>query len=167
LTTSAEAPGTPTWRFVWNHPAHAIAFGFGAGMSPAPGTVGTLVAFPLYALLLLWLPRPAVYVALVLVFLVGLWAADRTGKSLGIEDYHGIVCDEIAAYLATLYLVPQGPAWFIASFIVFRAFDIWKPFPISYLERTIRGALGVMLDDLMAGIYTILVLRLCELVLHG
>ena len=145
-------------KFLFSHPAHFLAFGFGAGLSPyAPGTVGTLVAFPLFFLL-----RgldPAIYFTLVAVlYAVGIWFCDVAGKSLGVPDHGGIVWDEIVAMLLVLPFAPQTPAGFVAAFLLFRLFDIWKPFPIRYADRHIHGGFGVMFDDLLAAIYAIVCL---------
>lgn len=147
-------------KLLFSHPAHFLAFGFGAGLSPyAPGTVGTLVAFPLFFLL-----RgldPVIYFSLVAVlYTAGIWFCDVAGKSLGVPDHGGIVWDEIVAMLLVLHFAPQTPAGFVAAFLLFRLFDIWKPFPIRYADRHIHGGFGVMFDDLLAAIYAIVCLLL-------
>lgn len=140
---------------------HLLAFGFGTGLSPrAPGTLGTLVAFPLYWLLEPRLSAVQFLAALVLMFAGGVWICDRTGRALGVTDHGGMVWDEIVAFLAVLYLIPPGPAWQAAGFLLFRGFDILKPGPIGYFDRTLKGGLGVMFDDLAAAFFTLLVLAL-------
>ena len=149
----------PSWRFLLSRPAHFIAFGFGAGLVPvAPGTFGTLLAFPLY-----WLIQPRVdaveYLLLVAVlFGLGIWACDVTGRALGVADHSGMVWDEIVAFLLVLYFVPAGLPWQAAAFLLFRLFDILKPPPIGYYDRTFKSGFGVMLDDLVAAFYTLVVL---------
>lgn len=148
----------PDLRFILRHPAHFLAFGFGTGLSPfAPGTVGTLVGFPLYFLL-----RgldPAVYFFVVaLLYVAGIWFCDVAGKAIGVADHGGIVWDEIVAFLLILPFAPFTLTGFAAAFLLFRLFDIWKPFPIRYADRHIHGGFGVMFDDLLAACYAIVCL---------
>jgi phosphatidylglycerophosphatase A len=153
----------PSARFAFSHPAHFIAFGFGAGLSPfAPGTAGTLVAFPLWWLIGPAYDAPVLLALLALLFAAGVWACDVTGRHLGIAD-HGAMCwDEIVAFLLVLAIAPQAPAWQAAAFLLFRAFDVVKPPPIRELERRIKGGFGVMFDDILAAGYTLLVLALAK-----
>jgi phosphatidylglycerophosphatase A len=148
----------PDWRFALAHPAHFLALGFGTGLSPkAPGTVGTLAAFPIY-FALQGLPV-AMYWAIAAVFLLaGIWICGRTGAAMGEHDHGGIVWDEIAAFLLVLPCAP--PAWwgYGLAFALFRLFDIWKPFPIAWLDARVPGGLGVMLDDVLAAAYAVLCL---------
>src|SRR5262245_27461654 len=144
----------PGVSFTFNHPAHFIALGFGAGLSPvAPGTAGTLLAFPLW-----WLIgggyEPLVLLGvLAFLFAVGVWACERTGRDLGVAD-HGAMCwDEIVAFLLVLALVPAEPAWQAAAFVLFRIFDILKPPPIRQFEMRFKGGFGVMFDDILAAGY--------------
>ncbi len=118
---------SPNWKFILSRPAYFIAFGFGSGLSPfAPGTAGTLAAFPIYGLLVLAALNPVAYFALIAgLFLIGVWASHETGRALGIADYGGIVWDEIVAFLAILYFTPPTWGWFIAAFFIFRLFDVW------------------------------------------
>jgi len=153
----------PTPAFAFNHPAHFIALGFGAGLSPfAPGTAGTLVAFPIW-----WLMRdgyePLVLLAiLAALFVIGVWACSRTGRDLGVSD-HGAMCwDEIVAFLLVLAIAPEGAAWQAAAFFLFRAFDVVKPPPIRQVEMRFKGGFGVMVDDVLAAGYTLLVLAVAK-----
>lgn len=149
----------PDWRFVAAHPAHFLAFGFGAGLSPrAPGTVGSLVALPLYALLCL-LPPAWFWAWVALALVAGVWVCDVTGRALGASDHGGIVWDEIAAMWLVLPFAPQSWWGWLLAFALFRLFDILKPWPIGWLDRKVRGGLGVMLDDGMAALYAILCLE--------
>jgi len=133
-------------------PVHFLAFGFGSGLFPrAPGTAGTLVAVPLAFLardldLLTFLALAAV------LFVFGVWICDRTARDLGVHDHPGIVWDEIVGYLVTVAWVPREGLWLVAGFVLFRLFDIWKPWPISTLDRRVGGGVGIMLDDLLAGL---------------
>jgi phosphatidylglycerophosphatase A len=142
----------PTLRFCVAHPAHFIALGFGAGLSPwAPGTLGTLVAIPIAKVL--WLANSdAVYlVAMALAVAGGIWAAERTSRDLGVADHGGIVIDEIAAFLAVLFFVGDDAARIGYAFLLFRLFDIAKPPPIRAIDARVKGGFGVMADDLVAG----------------
>lgn len=155
----------PDLKFLFEHPANFIALGFGTGLAPkAPGTVGSLVAFPLWGLLIL-LPPAICWVLVVAGFVGGIWVCAKAAYGLGIADHGGIVWDEIVAMVAVLLMVPAGWIWWIAAFVCFRIFDIWKPFPISYFDRTLKGGFGVMFDDLLAAIYAIAVLRILEQIL--
>lgn len=137
---------------VWQDPAYFIAFGFGSGLMPvAPGTWGTLAAIPLY--LLMMNTHWSVYLILTfLAFILGVWVSDKVTKDLGIQDYKGIVWDEVVGYLLTMFLVPKGITWMILGFILFRIFDIWKPQPIRYIDHKVHGGLGIMLDDVLAAV---------------
>ncbi len=155
LTTS------PNFKFILSRPAYFIAFGFGSGLSRfAPGTAGTLAAFPIYGLIvMLALSGAAYFVLLLALFLIGSWAAQVTGRALGVADYGGIVWDEIVAFLAVLYYTPPTVVWFAAAFFIFRIFDIWKPFPIRYFDTHLKNGFGVMFDDALAAVYSIAVIK--------
>jgi phosphatidylglycerophosphatase A len=149
----------PTLRFTLAHPAHCIAFGFGAGLSPwAPGTAGTLLAW-----LLAWLAGPALgtppgLALIAALFVLGVWVCEVTGRHLGIADHGSMVWDEVVAFLLVLAIIPATFAWQLAGFALFRLFDIAKPPPIRWLETRFKGGWGVMIDDLLAAGYTLLVL---------
>ena len=148
-------------KFVFSHPAHFLSFGFGSGLSPvAPGTAGTLVAFPLYWLMQQWLSGTAILVVILLIFMVGVWACQYTGQVLGVPDHGGIVWDEIVAFLLVLLFSPQTLPGYASAFLLFRLFDIWKPFPIRYADQHIHGGFGVMFDDLLAAVYALACLLL-------
>lgn len=155
---------SPPWRFVLRNPIHFAAFGFGSGMSPfAPGTVGTLVAFPIYWALVQLGMRQEAYLALIFfLFVIGIWFCEKTGSALGVADHNGIVWDEIVAFLLILHFTPQTLNWFVVAFFVFRIFDVWKPFPIRHFDSTIKNGFGVMLDDLLAAIYSLAVIVLLD-----
>src|SRR5262245_14426444 len=111
-TISAEMPARPGLRFVWRHPAHAIAFGGGAGLVPvAPGTAGTLLAFPIYWVLSLFLSMPWMLALIALGYALGVWACGYTGRALNVADHGGIVWDEIVAFLLVLAIAPAGVLW--------------------------------------------------------
>lgn len=145
---------------VLKSPVCFLAFGFGSGLSPVgPGTMGTLAAIPLYLLashLNLW-----AYIALTLaMFLIGIWLCGSAERIIGVQDHSGIVWDEFVGLFITLIAVPVQPLPILAGFTLFRFFDIIKPWPIGYLDRRIHGGLGIMLDDVLAGVYAWIVLFL-------
>ncbi len=161
-----SASARPDAAFAFSHPAHLIAFGFGAGLAPrAPGTAGTLLAWAIGALFLRHFPALALLACTPLAFLLGVWACGVTGRHLGVADYGGMVWDEIVAFLAVLALVPRDLAWQVAAFVLFRAFDIAKPPPIRSLERRWHGGFGVMIDDVLAAAYALVVLAVFKRVL--
>ena len=144
----------------WRNPVHLLAFGLGVGAVPkAPGTAGTLVALPLY-LLIESLDPLGYLLVLAVVFLVGIYLCGRTSRDLGVHDHSGIVWDEILGYLVSMWLAPPGWGWMLLGFLLFRVFDILKPWPIGWLDRRVTGGLGIMLDDLVAGIFALAVLQL-------
>jgi phosphatidylglycerophosphatase A len=151
----------PRPAFAFSHPAHVLALGFGAGLSPfAPGTAGTLAAWAAGIALAAFLTPPVMLALAAALFLAGIWACDVTGRHLGVSDHGAMVWDEIVAFLAILALVPGELAWQAAAFVLFRFFDIVKPQPVRYFEQRYRGGFGVMFDDLVAAAYTLLVLAL-------
>jgi phosphatidylglycerophosphatase A len=151
----------PTPSFTASHPAHMVAFGFGVGLVPfAPGTFGTLLAWPLGWFLGGTYPAPVVFAVIAALFGLGVWACGVTGRRLGVHDHGGMVWDEVVAFLLVLAIVPRDLAWQVAAFVVFRFFDIVKPPPIRWLERRWQGGFGVMFDDLLAAGYALLVLAI-------
>ncbi len=149
----------PSVKPDWSNPIHLAAFGFGAGAMPkAPGTWGTLVAIPLYALmadLTLW---PYLAVTLLLC-LVGIWLCHVTAADLKVHDHPGIVWDEIVGYLITMIAAPEGWLWWLVGFVLFRFFDILKPWPIKVVDRDVGGGFGIMLDDVLAGLMALACLQ--------
>ena len=139
-------------------PGHLLALGFGSGLAPrAPGTIGTLAAIPVY-LLCAQLPLLAYLLVIAATFVMGVYLCGRTARALGVHDHPGIVWDEVVGYLLTMAFAPPGWQWVAAGFVCFRLFDIWKPWPIRVLDRSVHGGLGIMLDDLLAGLVAGLVL---------
>ncbi|MES9945978.1 MAG: phosphatidylglycerophosphatase A [Candidatus Thiodiazotropha sp.] len=135
-------------------PVHLLAFGFGSGLLPkAPGTYGTLVGIPLY-LLLQPLSLLLYSLLVLLAFVAGVWICQRTSDDLGVHDHSGIVWDEIVGYLVAMAIAPSGWAWITIGFLLFRGFDILKPWPILWIDRRVKGGLGIMLDDVVAGLFT-------------
>jgi phosphatidylglycerophosphatase A len=139
-------------------PVHLLALGFGTGLSPrAPGTAGTLIGVLLDPVMRL-LGLELRVLAVVLMFAAGVWICGESAKRLGAHDHPGIVWDEIVGYLAMMLVVPAGWGWALAGFVVFRFFDILKPWPIRQLDHGVGGGLGIMVDDVMAAVWGALVL---------
>ncbi len=147
-------------------PAGILAFGFGSGLSPwAPGTMGTLVAWAL-APLLLALPLILQVVWVVSAFLFGIKICGVVASRLGVHDHGGIVWDEMAAFWLCVLFIPYQWQWLLAAFVIFRFFDIIKPWPISWADKHVSGGLGVMLDDTLAAVCTIFILVVTEYYLY-
>lgn len=154
----------PTLLWMLSKPTYCFAFGFGTGLLKAPGTWGSLVPIPYFILfILLELPLWSGWLIALFLFLVGIWICESTGKALGVADYGGIVWDEIAAFFALLLCIPaqsSATGWLIHGgilFALFRFFDIVKPQPIRYIDQQLKGGLGVMLDDVIAALFSALV----------
>lgn len=135
------------------HPVHLLAFGFGSGLAPkAPGTFGTLAAIPVFLLIC---PLPLLYYALFVLAtaLLGIYLCGKTARDLRVHDHSGIVWDEMVGYWITMLMIP--PSWhsMLAGFLLFRLFDIWKPFPIRWLDQQVKGGFGIMADDILAGMF--------------
>lgn len=162
MTTS---PHKVTLRTLLKKPVCFLAYGFGAGLAPkAPGTMGTVVALPLY-----WLLQDvslSVYLLITFVaFIAGIWICQQAVDWLQQDDPSAVVWDEIVGYLVTMIAAPTGWQWMVLGFVLFRLFDIWKPWPISLADRKLHGGFGTMADDLVAGIFAALVLQLCHYLL--
>jgi phosphatidylglycerophosphatase A len=147
-----------SFRHVLAKPIHFFAFGFGLGLVPrAPGTFGTLPALPLYWWIQDW-PLGDYLLLVVGLFIVGVGICHITAKNLGIEDPASVVWDEIVGFLVAMTAAPKGWEWLLAGFVLFRVFDIWKPWPIRMLDHRLQGGLGIMVDDAVAGVFAALVL---------
>lgn len=144
---------------IWRDPWQFIAFGFGSGaMRKAPGTWGTLVGL-LFVPLLQLLPDWGYALILLLGSLFGCWLCGKVSRDLGVHDHGGIVWDEIVGIWITCWLAPPGWPWLLAGFLLFRLLDIWKPWPIRWADRHVHGGVGIMLDDLLAGVGAFLLLQ--------
>ncbi len=158
----------PDIKFLLSHPIHFLSLGFGSGLAKkAPGTFGTLVGMPLFLLI----TNCSVIVQLLIIaalFVIGIYFCAFTGKAIGIVDHGSIVWDEIVAIMLVLTFTPYQWQWWLAAFLLFRLFDIWKPYPIRQLEAKFKNGFGVMFDDLLAAIYAIFCLQaLLWAVSHG
>jgi phosphatidylglycerophosphatase A len=133
------------------NPAQLLAFGFGSGLAPkAPGTAGTLAAIPLYLLIAGW--SPLQYTGFILLAVVlGIWVCGLASRQLGVHDHPGIVWDEFVGFWITMWAVPPDWHWIVAGFVVFRVYDIVKPWPVSVLDKKAGGGFGIMVDDMLAG----------------
>ena len=147
-------------RLILRDPAGWIACGFGSGLSPvAPGTFGSAAAL-LPWLLLRQLPLWGILAITAAVFVVGVWASQRTVDRLSLSDPGCVVIDEFVGQWLALAFAPPGWMWMLAGFALFRLFDVWKPWPVSWADRNVHGGLGVMLDDAIAGAMAAAVLAL-------
>jgi len=165
LTTLVKSPNV---QFLLQHPAHFFGLGFGSGLAPkAPGTFGTLVGYPLFWLISVYALSTQLIIISAL-FLIGIYFCGVTGKALGVSDHGGIVWDEIVAMMLVLAFTPNQWQWWLVAFLLFRLFDIWKPFPIRQFDAKLKNGFGVMFDDLLAAIYAIISLQgLLWAVAHG
>jgi phosphatidylglycerophosphatase A len=148
-------------------PAGWIACGFGSGLTPkAQGTFGSLAAI-LPWLLLRGLSLPAWVGIIVVAFAIGVWACDVAGRSIGVDDHRSLVWDEFVGLWITLLPALLAPWWAVlAGFALFRLFDVWKPWPIAWFDRRVKGGFGVMLDDAIAGVFAGIVLYLVLLLVR-
>lgn len=158
--TELEPTGNSPCKNILRDPVHWLAFGFGSGCSPyAPGTMGTLVAIPVYMLMADLLLGQYLLIIL-LMFVLGIWLCDKTTKKLGVHDHPGIVWDEIVGYLVTMIAAPKGGIWLIVGFVLFRFFDILKPWPINVADKKLVGGFGIMIDDVLAGLAAFFILHI-------
>ena len=143
-------------------PSGLLAFGFGSGLSPyAPGTAGTIAAIP-FAIALKNLDSFWFWLVLASAFVLGVWLCGRVSEKMGIHDHGGIVWDEMVGYCLAVAFVPTQWEWLLAAFVIFRCFDIFKPWPIKQLDKSVSGGFGIMIDDVLAAIYTVVLLRLAQ-----
>lgn len=147
---------------VLGHPVHWLPFGLGAGLLPwAPGSWGSLLAVGVY-LVLPEMTLVTLVAVITVLFVAGVWLCGISAKKLGVHDHGGIVLDEIVGMLMVLAVSPPGIAWTVAAFAAFRLFDIWKPWPIRDLDHSVSGGFGIMLDDVLAAVYAVLLILLSE-----
>jgi len=166
-TPELKLPRKPNAAFMWSHPAHVIALGFGSGLSPkAPGTVGSLWGWASWLLIQQNLSLPAQTGLIVVAFLLGWWACTVTAQNLGVSDPGSIVWDEVLAMWLIFYvLMPHHFAEQIAAFALFRFFDVVKPGPVAWADQLFkgfgwRGGLGIIWDDVVAAFCTLLTIAI-------
>ncbi len=148
------------------NPRHLLSLGFGSGLAPvAPGTFGTLVAVPLY-LLLAQLSLPWYLLVVAIAFGVGVYLCQYTSDALGVHDHGGIVWDEFVGYWITMIAVPLAWQWILLGFVLFRVFDIVKPWPVKVADVKMKGGFGIMLDDVLAGLYALACMHLALQLVH-
>ncbi len=156
MTTSAK----PTLSDIIKRPAVLLACGLGSGLIPkAPGTFGTLATIPLF----LWmqhLSMPSYLLITAAFFVLGIWISAEAIKIFHRDDPSEVVWDEVVGFLITMIAAPSGWQWLVMGFVLFRIFDIWKPWPVSLADQKLHGGLGIMLDDVIAGVYALLVLQI-------
>ena len=164
--SKSSRPAQGLARFMFRHPAHVLAQGFGSGLSPVmPGTAGTLLGWVSFAMLTATWPTffTPLHWALMIVagFVIGIWACERTGRDMGVSDHGSMVWDEIIAFwLVLLLIMPASFSTQCWAFLWFRVFDMVKPPPIRFFDKHIKGGFGVMWDDIMAAFYTLLLFAL-------
>jgi phosphatidylglycerophosphatase A len=158
--TSNDYEMTQQTYINWSNPLHLLAFGLGSGAAPkAPGTFGTIAAIPLY-LLLNQLTQLHYLIVVLLLAGFGVWLCHVVAQDLGVHDHPGIVWDEWVGFFITMWLAPTGWGWLLLGFVLFRFFDIVKPWPIDLLDNNVPGGLGIMLDDVVAGLYSFALIQL-------
>lgn len=156
--TPVQGRPRPSFGQLLRDPVLLLAFGFGSGLAPkGPGTAGSLLALALFPLLAM-LPLPGYLTVLVLTTIAGTWICGRAAKTLGVHDHGGIVLDEVAGLWLALATFPASWPWMLVGFVLFRFFDIAKPWPIRWLDRRLQGGFGIMADDLLAGAFVWLIL---------
>jgi len=149
-----------TFKQLLERPTAFLAYGFGSGLAPkAPGTFGTLAAIPVFYLMQS-LPMASYLLLTVVFFFLGIWFCQKTVDWLQQDDPSAIVWDEIVGFLITMIAAPSGWLWILLGFVLFRVFDILKPWPVSLADKRLHGGFGVMLDDVIAGLYALLILQL-------
>lgn len=160
---SRKKPALAVPEAVWQKPLYFVAFGLGSGAMPfAPGTFGTLLAIPFY-LLLQPLPLPS-YIFFVIAFIIASsWICDRVSREIHEHDHPGMCIDEFAGFFVTMINAPAGWMWVLAGFLLFRLFDIWKPWPIHVMDEKIHGGFGMVLDDVVAGIFAMIILQILRI----
>jgi phosphatidylglycerophosphatase A len=148
--------------FDLTQPIQFLALGFGSGLAPkAPGTFGTLAAIPVFLLLTMLMPAPLPYALAVIVMgLAGIYICGKAADDVGVHDHPAIVWDEFVGFFITMFMVPVSWQSILVGFILFRIFDILKPWPISFIDKKMTGGLGIMFDDVLAGIFALAIMQL-------
>jgi phosphatidylglycerophosphatase A len=150
----------PNVTFDLKQPIQFLALGFGSGLAPkAPGTFGTLAAIPLF--LLLAMLTPLFYlIAVIVMSIAGVYICGKAASDVGVHDHPAIVWDEFVGYFITMFMIPISWQSILVGFLLFRLFDILKPWPISYIDKQMTGGAGIMFDDILAGVFSLLIMQL-------
>jgi len=144
---------------VWHDTIYFIGFGLGSGAAPfAPGTFGTLAAIPFY-LLLSYLPLNFYLIFVIGFIIFSSWVSDRLSQEIKVHDHPGMNIDEFAGFFVTMIAAPAGWLWIAYGFVLFRLFDIFKPWPISYIDKHVHGGFGMILDDVVAGFVSFIIIQ--------
>jgi phosphatidylglycerophosphatase A len=148
-----------TFKALIRRPICFLGLGFGSGLAPkAPGTFGTLAAVPI-----VWgmqgLSITNYLLVTLIAFIVGIWICQQSAEWLQMEDPSAVVWDEIVGYMVTMIAAPQGWEWLVLGFILFRIFDIWKPWPIKWADQKLHGGFGIMVDDVIAGVFALILIQ--------
>ena len=152
-------------NFNLKNPVHFLALGFGSGLiKPAPGTWGTLAAVPVYWVLAT-LPISVFLLVILIGFAVGIYLCGKTASDVGVHDHGAIVWDEFIGFWITMIAIPFNWVNVLIGFILFRIFDIIKPWPIKVLDQKVHGGFGIMIDDVIAGVFACIILHLLQSVL--
>ncbi len=148
--------------FDLTQPVQFLALGFGSGLAPkAPGTFGTLAAIPVFFLLTMLMPTPLHYaIAVIIMGLAGIYICGKTADDVGVHDHPAIVWDEFVGFFITMFMVPVSWQSILLGFLLFRVFDILKPWPISYIDKKMTGGAGIMFDDVLAGVFALVIMQL-------
>jgi phosphatidylglycerophosphatase A len=149
----------PKVTFDLKQPIQFLALGFGSGLAPkAPGTFGTLAAVPLF--LLLAMLTPSYYlIAVIVMSIAGVYICGKAADDVGVHDHPAIVWDEFVGFFITMFMVPISWQSVLVGFLLFRLFDILKPWPISFIDKQMSGGLGIMFDDILAGIFALVIMH--------
>ena len=150
------------WKIVFTRLDYFLAFGLGSGLAPvAPGTAGSALGLLLF-IPALYAPFPVQVIIIVIGFALGVWVSDRVAKHMEVKDPGGIVWDEFVGMWITLLWLPSE-IWLLPAFLLFRLFDIWKPWPVRVADEKLAGGLGIMLDDVFAGFYALVAVQILNL----
>ena len=163
--TQTKMPVTPCWDWMMQDPIRVLGLGFGTGLAKgAPGTVGSLPAFFISGLFLgLGMSHTYLFLLSLVLFAAGVWICNEMDRELGVHDHKSVVWDEFVAMMMVLACTPPGLGWWLLALLVFRLFDIFKPQPVKWADEKVTGGLGVMLDDGIAGVCTIVVVQALHL----
>mgnify|MGYP005988882807 CR=1 FL=1 len=147
--------------FDLTQPVQFLALGFGSGLAPkAPGTFGTLAAIPVFLLLTLLMPTPLHYALAVIVMgIAGIYICGKAADDVGVHDHPAIVWDEFVGFFITMFMIPISWQSIVVGFVLFRIFDIFKPWPISFIDKKMTGGLGIMFDDVLAGVFALVIMH--------